>query len=77
MSEKKFHLVQHEGCEGTAYLKLLDFPAEFSPGEITAANSIFIHDLIENYDGPSLCLDFNAAGRAIGIEILYPEEDDD
>lgn len=77
MSEKKFQLIQHEGCEGSAYLRLLDFPAAIPPGEITAPNSILIHELIENYDGPSLILDLNAAGRAIGIEILYPEKDDD
>jgi hypothetical protein len=36
-SEKKYHLEQHEG---STYLEMLDFPAEFNPGEITAPFSV-------------------------------------
>lgn len=52
MTNKKFHLQQHPGA---ACLKLPDFPEQRAPGEITIANSIDIHSLIAEDDGPRLC----------------------
>lgn len=74
MTNKKFHLQQHPGA---AYLKLPDYPEQLAPGEIAIANSVDIHSLIEDFDGPRLCLDFDQAGRLIGIEIVYSGDEYD
>jgi hypothetical protein len=76
MRPKKFiRLRAYEGCDDTAYVELQDHPHELTSGIV--ARTINIHDLIEDYDGPSLVLEFNKANRPIGIEILYPSQDQD
>ena len=66
---------EYKGNIGEAYVELRDFPHANPLGCVK--KSIDIHNLIDNYYGPRLCLDFNEDGIAIGIEILYGGDDDD
>lgn len=72
---KSLRLRQYPSNPCTAYLELLAFPEVATPGLVK--RSINIHSLIEGYEGPGLCVDFDAQGVAVGIEILYPTEDDE
>jgi uncharacterized protein YuzE len=63
----------HEGEDTVAYLELRDYPLIPTPG--VSKRTVNVHELIENYDGPSLFIDFDADGKAIGIEVLYPSQD--
>jgi hypothetical protein len=72
---KVLRLRQHGDEPGTAYLELFDHPHELVCGIV--AKTVSLHQLIKNYDGPAINLDFNSKGRAIGIEILYPSRDTD
>ena len=56
-----------------SYLELADHPHQLESGIV--ARSVFLHQLISDYDGPGLILQFDAAGKAIGIEILYSYAD--
>lgn len=56
------------------YIELIDHPHAL---EDCVSKSIRIHELIPDYDGPGIAIDFNKANRAIGIEILYSYEEDD
>lgn len=75
MKKKAFRLWTHEGEHGVAYLELLDFPHESSSGCVK--RTVNVHNLIPDYDGPGIHIDFDEQGRAIGIEILYGSDPDD
>jgi hypothetical protein len=66
-------LRQYEDDPNSAYLELFDHPHKAARGIV--AKTVSLHELIENYDGPAINLDFNNDGKAIGIEILYPSRD--
>jgi hypothetical protein len=70
MSNKKMVLRSYDNDPRTVYLELVDHPHELVPG--IAKRTVAIHELIPDYDGPYIALDFNDRGKAIGIEILYP-----
>lgn len=75
---KRIVLRQREAEPGVAYLELQAHP--HSPSPAIVANSVFLHWLVEDYNGPGLIMQFNKKGEAIGIEILYPsgeEEEED
>ncbi|ATQ73288.1 hypothetical protein CR152_01280 [Massilia violaceinigra] len=50
-----------------AYLSLPDHPAENTPGCVK--KTLRLSDLVD-YEGADIYMDFDAAGRLIGIEIL-------
>lgn len=56
-----------------AYLELADHPHELVSGVVK--KTIRIHNLIPDYDGPGIALDFNESGKAIGIEIIYSDDE--
>lgn len=66
--------VHNNSCD-TAYFELRDFPRDNSRGCV--ARTLMLHQLIDDYDGPSLILDFDHSGRPIGIEVLYGSGEDD
>lgn len=74
MSEKKMILRQRQSEPGAAYLELLEHP--HGSTDLMVSRSVDVHALIEDYDGPRICIDLNAKGQPVGIEILYAEEDD-
>lgn len=53
-----------------AYLELADHPHQLVTGIVD--KTVRINDLIPNLIDPELILEFDASGKAIGIEILYP-----
>lgn len=57
----------------TAYLELADHPHQLVSGIV--ARSVAIHQLVPDYHGPALYLQFDELGRAIGMEILYSSAD--
>jgi hypothetical protein len=57
-----------------AYVELADHPHELVAGCVK--RTVRIHELVPDYDGPSIAIDFDASGKAIGIEILYSYADD-
>jgi hypothetical protein len=76
MADKRtFRLRTHEGEEHIAYLELRDHPHELVRGLVN--RTVDLHPLIENYHGPRLTLDFDDQNRPVGIEIIYPSDDDD
>ena len=75
MSVKKIVLRQRDSEPGAAYVELQDHPHDAN--QVSIARSFDVHSLIENYHGPRICIDLNANGQPIGIEILYPDEEDD
>lgn len=78
-SEKYVRLRTYKGRPESAYVYLLDHPASLEFGLVV--KSVMIHQLIDDYHGPSLILQFDKMNRAVGIEILYPtqihDEDDE
>jgi hypothetical protein len=73
MTTKKYiRLCSYEGRNDTAYLELQDHPHELVPGIV--ARTLNIHELVDNYDGPRLTLEFDNENRPIGIEIIYPTQ---
>lgn len=75
MSTKKLmQLVQYDDEPGAAYLQLQDHPHVNLPGNVK--RTVDVHNLIDNYNGPGLFIDFNEDGIAIGIEILYGSSDE-
>lgn len=76
MNDRSVILRQYEGEKGSAYLELQDHPHAPVPG-ILVGRTINVHSLIEDYQGPSIFLDFNHDGVAIGIEIIYPSAEDE
>jgi hypothetical protein len=63
----KFQLRLGEEANEVAYLRLPTHPAE---GLFKASKTVRLHDLIGQYDGPDLYLDFDEQGTLVGIEIL-------
>jgi hypothetical protein len=72
--DKKIVLRQDESEPGAAYVELHDHPHADRPSLV--ARSVDIHSLIENFSGPRICVDFNHHGVAVGIEIVYPTNED-
>ncbi len=52
----------------TAYIKLPGFPKQPTSGCV--ARTIGLHEIIEDYKGPRVYLDFDSKKELIGIEIL-------
>lgn len=74
MAKKQLmRLRTHEGEEGVGYLELLAYPTDGSRPNIS--RTIDVHNLVANHYGPSLLLELDKDGRAIGIEIIYPSQD--
>jgi len=72
-SSAKFR-VRHRKGSDTYYVELRHHPHKSMPG--IAKRTVSLHDLIDNYDGPSLFLDIDQHGQPIGIEVLYFRSDD-
>ena len=53
-----------------AYLYLPDHPKESEPIYGIVNKQIRLLDLIKDYKGPDIYLDFNKSGTLIGIEII-------
>lgn len=70
---KIIRLRMPDGDYHTAYLELADHPHQIVD---CVKRTVWLDELIPDYDGPSLTIEFNENGRAIGIEILYPHDDD-
>ncbi len=64
----------YEGDEGTAYIELRDHPEELVFGLV--ARTVDVHNLIEGYEGPRISIAFDKDSRPVGIEIIYPSDDD-
>lgn len=71
MNNKKIVLRQYPQSADTAYVELFDHPHSAETGGIVD-RTISVHEMIEDYNGPSLYLDLDRDGRPVGIEILYP-----
>jgi uncharacterized protein YuzE len=72
-SKKHLRLVTYNGDHSTAYLELADHPHEPTCGVVK--KTVRVQDIIPDYDGPGMAIDFDEKGRAIGIEILYPHDE--
>jgi len=59
----------------TAYVALPGYPDKPIPGVV--ARTVNLDDLLPDFVGPRVHLDFNQDGRLIGIEILTYEKDRD
>jgi uncharacterized protein YuzE len=68
MSEKKIELKVSEDDSDVAYLRLPDHPGSGIPNVV--AKQVCLGDVIHNYKGPDIYLDFSQNGKLIGIEIL-------
>ncbi len=68
MSRQKISLEVSPNDEGVAYLYLPDHPGQGSRGAVDHQTQLC--ELIENYKGPDIYLDFDIRGRLIGIEII-------
>lgn len=73
-SKKYLHLRTYEGDYHQAYVELADHPHKLIA---CVHRTVRIHNFIQDYDGPGIGIDFDINNRAIGIEILYPYEDDE
>ena len=56
-----------------AYVSLKDHPGNSVPGVIV--KQIALRDLLMNYDGPDISLDFDGQNTLLGIEIDISEHD--
>ena len=74
-NHKEIRLRQRDSEQGVAYLELWDHPHSQAP--VGIQRSVDIHTLIDNYNGPRICLDLNGNGVPVGIEIVYSIEEDD
>ncbi|MEN0064821.1 MAG: DUF2283 domain-containing protein [Myxococcota bacterium] len=61
-------LVTSPDDPGVAYLYLRDHPGPGAPG--ISVKQVRLRDVIQDYSGPDLIVDFDADGRAIGVEVL-------
>lgn len=57
-----------KGDPGVGYLYLVDHPGAGTPGCV--AKQVRILDLVKDYRGPDIYLDFDKDGRAIGVEVV-------
>ena len=74
INNKEMRLRQRAEEPGVAYLELHDHPHVLTRG--LCKRTVDIHELIENYSGPRISIDFNSQGLPVGIEILYPMDDE-
>lgn len=68
MSESKFELKISEDDSDVAYLSLPDHQGSGIPGVV--AKQISLGEIIQDYKGADVHLDFDKDGRLIGIEML-------
>ena len=73
-ANKYVRLRSYDGDYHQTYIELPDHPHELAS---CVRRTVRVHNLIQDYDGPSIAIDFDENNRAIGIEILYPYADDD
>lgn len=67
MPQEPIQLKVSEDDDEMAYLFLPDHPKKTIPGIVKKQTRL--SDLIDDYKGPDIYLDFNADGTIIGIEI--------
>jgi hypothetical protein len=73
--ERKYiKLRMYNGDHHQTYVELADHPHELTD---CVRRTVRVQNLIQDYDGPGIAIDFDESNRAIGIEILYAYEDDD
>ncbi|MEK6237042.1 MAG: DUF2283 domain-containing protein [Planctomycetales bacterium] len=72
-SKKRIVLRTYEDYH-QSYVELADHPHELRH---CVFNTVRIHHLIDDYDGPEIQIDFDENGRAVGIEILYSYADEE
>jgi hypothetical protein len=68
MTSRKIYLKVSEDDPDVAYLYLPGHPGEGKRNVVDKQIRLF--DIIENFKGPDLYLDFDTGGNLIGIEIL-------
>jgi len=68
MSKKKIQLKISKDDTGVAYIYLPTHPGPGTTGVVH--EQIEVSDFVDNYQGPSVYLDFDKVGRLIGIEIV-------
>jgi hypothetical protein len=75
MDKPRIRLRTYNDDHHTAYLELADHPHTLVSGVVS--KTVRVQELIPDYDGPGIAIDFNERGTAIGIEILYSYDDSD
>ncbi len=65
---KKIRINMKDADSDTAYIALPGHPEQIEPGVVK--KTISLDDIIDDYMGPRIYLDFNKDGKLIGIEIL-------
>jgi uncharacterized protein YuzE len=68
MLEKKIRVKMSSDYSDTAYISLPGDPKQ--PQYAIVSRTISLDDVLENFKGPRVNLDFNKDGQLIGIEIL-------
>ena len=68
MAMKKIRVQMRRGQSDTAYIKLPGHPDKPKFGIV--CKTIDLVEVIANYKGPRVMLNFNKDGKLIGIEIL-------
>ena len=69
---KKIRVQMKKGQSKVAYIKLPGYPKKLLPG--VTCKTIGLEEIVSDYDGPTVNLDFNKDGTLIGIEILVMGE---
>jgi hypothetical protein len=67
MPGEKIQVQMGQQDAGTAYIRL---PRPQGDESHPVVRTIGLHEIIENYEGPLVYLDFDEAQRLVGIEIL-------
>ena len=73
--KKQIRLRTYDDDYHQSYVELADHPHTLASGLVQ--KTVRIQNLIDDYDGPGIAIDFDDSGRAIGIEILYSYDDED
>ncbi len=68
MSDPTIRVKMSNPKSRNAYIALPGYPMEVTPGVV--ARTISLDDLIADYHGPVVNLDFDKDARLIGIEVL-------
>ena len=68
MANGKIELKVSNDDQDVAYLSLPRHPG--STGRKVVEKQLAVRDIISNYKGPSVYLDFDSGGHLIGIEIV-------
>ncbi len=68
MTKQMFELKVSEDDDEVAYLRLPNHPGAGQPGVVASQKNLA--DLIDNYKGADVYLDFDKSGVLIGIEII-------